>query len=512
MIKQIRKSNKCVIWTRVSTSRQEKDGGSLDNQRQLCEHYAKEHNLQVVGYYGGTHESAKEMGKLCKEMITIVKKDTSISRILCSRFDRLSRDRGDAIQLMDSLRAIGVTIVEVMSGIDTSDGITALLACYKFATATLDNEIRSDNFYNGRKHCYESGAYTGVLPIGYTRIDPKTGIRTKSLNSYCYLDEQGKKIKLAFRWKLQGYTNGQILDMLNKMGLVISKQTLNHIYNNPFYAGKIRSKMLDEGMKDGKIEKAVSYEDWLKVQKIMSDRSGKYTHKKKVEYAPLKGYVICSCCGKPLTAYNQKGYWYYKCNTIGCKFNMSANKLHNKYQDILKSFDVPKDLCKMYEDMISKMLKVCNEEHVQRARLLKKERTEIEKKINTCKTRYALGEIEADIYTAAVRGFEDKLKVIDSELEQHGEILSNYEKRLEDIFLMCSNTSSWWYNADLETKKRLQKLVFPHGIFYDREKGDYRTSDRNVVFDIIDKLSESYKQKNEGNSFENPSLVKWCAG
>lgn len=68
------------------------------------------------------------------------------------------------------------------------------------------------------------------------------------------------------------------------------------------------------------------------------------------------------------------------------------------------------------------------------------------------------------------------------------------------------------YYADLETKKRLQKLVFPHGIFYDREKGDYRTSDRNVVFDIIDKLSESYKQKNEGISFEKPSFVKWCAG
>ena len=64
----------------------------------------------------------------------------------------------------------------------------------------------------------------------------------------------------------------------------------------------------------------------------------------------------------------------------------------------------------------------------------------------------------------------------------------------------------------METKKKLQKLVFPNGILYDREKGDYRTSDRNVVFDIIDKLSDSYRQKNEGNSFENPSLVKLCAG
>lgn len=512
MKSNIRKTKKCVIWTRVSTAKQEKNGGSLDYQRQLSEQYAREQNLQIVGYYGGTHESAKVPGALFKEMIKSVKKDLSVGKIICSEFDRFSRDASQAIGIIRELYDLGVPVCSVKQGFQTDTKDNIMIASNLLLMATWDNDKRADKFYSGRKHCYESGAYTGVLPIGYTRKDPKTGLQTKSLNSYCFLDENGKKIKCAFRWKLQGYLNSQILDMLSKIGLNITKQTLNHIFNNPFYAGKIKSKMLDEGMKDGKIEKAVSYEDWLKVQKIMSDRSGKYTHKKKVENAPLKGYVLCSCCGKPLTAYKQKGYWYYKCNTKGCKFNMSANKLHNKYQDILKSFDVPKELCAMYEDMIGKMMKVCNEEQLNQARLLKKEKTEIEKKINTCKTRYALGEIESDIYTAAVNGFEEKLKVIDRELGQHQNILSNYEKRLDDILLMCSNTSSWWHNADLETKKRLQKLVFPHGIFYDREKGDYRTSDRNVVFDIIDKLSESYKQKNEGNSFENPSLVKLCAG
>ena len=108
---------------------------------------------------------------------------------------------------------------------------------------------------------------------------------------------------------------------------------------------------------------------------------------------------------------------------------------------------------------------------------------------------FSIGIYNTDIYTAAVSGFDERLKVIDSELEQHGDILSNYQKRIEEILLICSNTSSWWWEFDLETKKKLQKLVFPHGILYDCEKGDYRTSDRNVVFDIIDKLSDSYRQK-----------------
>ena len=66
---QLRASNGCVIWTRVSTAKQEENGGSLDYQKQICERYAQEHGLEIKGYYGGTHESAKVPGNLFKEMI-----------------------------------------------------------------------------------------------------------------------------------------------------------------------------------------------------------------------------------------------------------------------------------------------------------------------------------------------------------------------------------------------------------------------------------------------------------
>ena len=190
----MRKKNKCVIWTRVSTAKQEKNGGSLDYQRQLCEQYAREHGLQIVGYFGGTHESAKVPGTLFKEMIKSVKKDLSIGKILCSEFDRFSRNAPQAIGIIRELYDLGVPVCSVKQGFQTDTKDNIMIASSLLLMATWDNDKRADKFYSGRKHCYESGAYTGVLPIGYTRIDPKTGIRTKSLNSYCYLDEQGKKI------------------------------------------------------------------------------------------------------------------------------------------------------------------------------------------------------------------------------------------------------------------------------------------------------------------------------
>lgn len=40
----------CVIWTRVSTKRQEDNGGSLDDQRCKCEAFAKKNDIEIGIY------------------------------------------------------------------------------------------------------------------------------------------------------------------------------------------------------------------------------------------------------------------------------------------------------------------------------------------------------------------------------------------------------------------------------------------------------------------------------
>ena len=56
-----------IIWTRVSTKYQEDNGGSLVDQKLKCEDYAQAHEMNVKGYYGGKHESAKHPEKWLKK-------------------------------------------------------------------------------------------------------------------------------------------------------------------------------------------------------------------------------------------------------------------------------------------------------------------------------------------------------------------------------------------------------------------------------------------------------------
>ena len=266
-----------VIWTRVSTKRQEDNGGSLDDQKCKCEVFARQNGYNVKGYFGGTHESAKTPGPLLKEMYNAIKKDRTITHIIVSVVDRFSRNVGQASTIIDELLKQKVIIVEAATGIDTSTREGVMMIKFKLTLAEWDNGNRTDKFTSGRKHCLESGVYCGAAkPLGYDK-------HGKSMGTTFTVNDQGRLIAKAFRWKLQGLANHQILSRLSIYGLDMSKQKLHKILTNPFYAGKIKHKMLDGKLVDGNQPKIVSYEDCM-IQDITANRIMKTVKKLMLKY------------------------------------------------------------------------------------------------------------------------------------------------------------------------------------------------------------------------------------
>lgn len=365
------KNKNCYVWTRVSTKRQEDNGGSLDNQKKKCERFAREHGYTIKGYFGGTHESAKTPGVLIREMLDAIKKDKGITHIIVNQIDRFSRNEAQAVDIIDKLLKIGVIIVEVESGQDTSTRNGLFTLKMKLNLAEWDNGNRTDKFTSGRKHCMESGVYCGPAPIGYTK-------KGKSLHTTYVINEDGKLIAKAFRWKLQGMTNQQIIDRLATYGLVIPKQKMHKILTNVFYTGKFRNKMLNYELKDGNHPPIVSYSDFLKVQEIMGERTGIYHHKDENPAFPLHRHVKCAKDETPLTHYTvkKKHIDYYKCNCKGCCTNISAKKLHSMYKDMLHSFKIPEALHSLIHQLVLRLIDVDSEDRAQRLAILHKQRSE----------------------------------------------------------------------------------------------------------------------------------------
>ena len=80
-----------------------------------------------------------------------------------------------------------------------------------------------------------------------------------------------------------------------------------------------------------------------------------------------------------------------------------------------------------------------------------------------------------------------------------------------EIMITYNQLDSLWRDGSLETCQKLQNMLFPNGILWDKEKDNYRTFDENEALSIIARLSENYKNTKEENSPENSSFVSSCA-
>lgn len=488
----IRGGLNCVIWTRVSTKYQEDNGGSLRTQREKCEQYAKERGYSVKGYFGGTHESAQTPGKLITEMTSYVKRHKEIGTILISEFDRFSRKAWQAIKMLEDMRHLGIIVIATKFGMDTRTKEGMMMAQNTLAMAQWDNQNRTDKFVGGRADCLKAGAWCEKAPLGYSK-------EGKSRDTYCYLNKEGKLLRMAFKWKLNRESNAEILRKLAANGLAISKQTLHKILVNPFYAGKIVHKLINFEMVDGKIEPAITYNDFLKVQDILSGKTGKYTHVVENSSCPLTKYVICYKDKTPFTSYcvKAKHLDYYKCNKIGCKTNVSAKEMHDKYEMLLKRFELNEDTISNFMSEIRSIMAQYTEEAKSQSTELKKQITSIDKDITNIKIRYATGKIDEETCNIAMQEFNSRKDLLLIELEKWQTNLSNQQRQIPQVIATASHISDLWHNGNIETKKKIQNLVFPNGIYWDKEIRNYRTENKNEIFNIIERLSSTYKRRTE---------------
>ena len=142
--------------------------------------------------------------------------------------------------------------------------------------------------------------------------------------------------------------------------------------------------------------------------------------------------------------------------------------------------------------------------------VLKKQKSELENKLKKCKVSYGLGDIDGDIYATTVEVVQEKLAKIEVEIAKVKKNLSNLTSTADEVVATCCRLGSLWNDAELELCQKIQNLLFPSGIFWDKEIGNYRTFNCNQALGIIQRISDSYKNKNEEKSENFSSKLKLC--
>ena len=493
---QLSQSNNAIIYTRVSTKEQADTNTSLETQKKYCENYAKTNGYNVVGYFGGTYESAKsDERKEFKRMLKYVKQSGSVGYIIVYSYDRFSRTGSSAAQISQELNNQGIQVKAVTQEVDTNSAAGKFQQNLFYMFSQFDNELRKDKTITAMTDLLRKGYWLWTPPVGY--INKKK--YHKAVDWEIVPSKDGKLIKKAFAWKLKGiYSNTDIIDKLKNLGITIDERRLSEMFKNPFYCGVLVSKMIPGEIIEGKHKALVSKEDFLKINSIETHHP---KHRKaENDNLPLKQFIYCESCKLPLTGYlvKKKGLYYYKCRTKGCSCNKSAKSLHTYFAEDLKTYqldpkykDIVKDVMTYTYDNITKEIRT-------QKKSVKKTITELSTKIESIEERYALGEINSAIYKKFKDKYESQKQELQSKIENPTLNSSNLELAIDKALNLSESLEKIWTEGDLKQKQNLQNLVFPSGLGYDKSNDRVRTPKVNAIFGSIPILSKEISNIKNG--------------
>ena len=162
-----------------------------------------------------------------------------------------------------------------------------------------------------------------------------------------------------------------------------------------------------------------------------------------------------------------------------------------------------------YENVIRELFGQYTEESAKQLTLLRKQLTDIENDIKKCTMKYATDKLDDDAYQMAMEEFKSRKAGTEQELKKYDLNLSNLEDKIRLVIVTCSKLGTLWKQGDLDIKRRIQNLVFPEGILWDKGNRSYRTENCNEFFKLLDGFSMSYGDKKKTPSIEDVSM---CAG
>lgn len=144
--------------------------------------------------------------------------------------------------------------------------------------------------------------------------------------------------------------------------------------------------------------------------------------------------------------------------------------------------------------------------------LMEKQLKEIVKKIERIEERFVLDEIERELYQKSIKKYKTEKQEIEGQMQKMDFKVSNLSEYLDQSIMLASKLPEIWASGHYEAKQNLQYLVFPEGIYYNKQNDKCRTERVNSVFALMASISSNSIQKRSGLKSKNSVKSALVAG
>jgi DNA invertase Pin-like site-specific DNA recombinase len=301
-----------VIYARVSSKEQEREGFSIPAQLELLRNYAKTQGMVIVREFVDI-ESASVGGRTgFGEMIAFLKKSQNQCRtILVEKTDRLYRNIHD----YSTVDEFGVTIHFVKEGSTLSPNSRSseqFIHGIKVLMARNYSQNLGEETLKGMVQKAKSGLYPSCAPAGYRNVEGRNNKRTIVPNADAPTITRLFDVFATGKYSLKELAAKARADGWTIRGRRLHKSTLHQILRKRIYSGDFD---WDGVTYKGTHQAIVSPETWQTVQTLLDHRVKTKQHRIKRDFA-FTGLVRCGHCGCALVGEVKKGkYVYYHCTS-----------------------------------------------------------------------------------------------------------------------------------------------------------------------------------------------------
>lgn len=498
----VQRGGEAVIYTRVSSLEQAQNNGSLEVQLKYNDEFCRRNSITIAAYFGGTYESAKTDGrKEFKRMLDFVKKNKRISFIVVYNFDRFSRTGAAAAQLSEQLRKDGISLRSVTQDIDTSTAAGRLQENFFHMLNNFDNSAKSDRTKINTREVMMKGYWPYTTPMGYQNLKPK--------HRACYheyiITDIGREIKKGFHLLAEGrLSNVSIIEKLRSRGVPVTENNFRWIFTNSFYAGYVTGKLLEGKLVKGKHPALVSLKTFLLAQERLNGKPNVSIPKvSKHTEVPLKVFLKDEQSRLPFSGYKTKGNWYYKLKKAPVPVNIKAEAVNRMFEYELGNYQFDgKEKSNVEKLMYTKICERLKQQQTDAARI-KKSITEKQQFLEKLEAKYINDQITEVVYKKHVEKVQAEIAELSKESVNAEISGSNLKIIVSKCLDIAGNLCQAWVSTGYDNKQRLQWLVFPEGMGYNKEKQAVRTFRVNSLFEAIPLLTSVSGEKEKGDSVKN---------
>lgn len=303
-----------AIYMRVSTEMQERDGVSLDAQKEQLQAYCTFKGLTNVREFVDVGSARTTNRDNFKKMMQEVESGR-VKNIVIYRLDRLTRSLIDLNKIIQKINELDCALHSSSENIDTKTATGRMIINLIGTFAQWESDTISERVTMAMDYRASQGKWHGAPPYGYVVDDGKLEIK----------EDEAAILREAFDMILEGdsvtYVEGNISRKYNlgwKESFLGRKIRSEHIVGNTYWRGNVY-----KDTHEGILTKSEKRKFLQRIEENSSPRRHK-SHNDDIFRRKIKCYKCKHILVLSTVRQNKSGIaYYYRCNN--CRRNHNVN-------------------------------------------------------------------------------------------------------------------------------------------------------------------------------------------